>query len=76
MGVLVHGGDRPGGDPGRGLARINGIESAFLSGSFARSDARGAGPAPYDIDIMVLGDPDVDAAMRRAPESRPRCTVP
>jgi predicted nucleotidyltransferase len=42
------------------LARIDGIESAFLYGSFRRADARGYGPAPHDIDVMVLGQPDVD----------------
>src|SRR3954464_12558075 len=43
------------------LARIDGIESAFLYGSFAARMLGGAGPAPHDIDVMVLGDPDVDA---------------
>ncbi len=40
---------------------IDGIQSAFLYGSFA-SRLRGVdGPAPLDIDVMVVGAPDVDA---------------
>ncbi len=42
------------------LARIDGIESAFLYGSFAARMLGDAGPAPHDIDVMVLGEPDVD----------------
>ena len=43
------------------FGRIDGIEFAFLYGSFA-SRLRGVeGPAPLDIDVMVVGDPDVDA---------------
>ncbi|WP_295700095.1 nucleotidyltransferase domain-containing protein [Lapillicoccus sp.] len=43
------------------LARIHGVESAFLYGSFAARLLGDAGPAPHDIDVMVLGEPDVDA---------------
>ena len=43
------------------LGRIDGIESAFLYGSFAARMLGDAGPAPHDIDVMVLGEPDVDA---------------
>jgi DNA-binding transcriptional ArsR family regulator len=43
------------------LARIDGIESAFLYGSFAARMLGEAGPVPRDIDLMVLGEPDVDA---------------
>src|SRR4029078_4301769 len=43
------------------LGRIDGIESAFLYGSFAARMLGGAGLAPHDIDVMVLGEPDVDA---------------
>ena len=42
------------------LALICGIESAFLYGSFAARMLGDAGPAPHDIDLMVLGEPDVD----------------
>ncbi len=43
------------------LARIDRIESAFLYGSIAARMLGEAGPAPHDIDVMVLGEPDVDA---------------
>ena len=43
------------------LARIDGIESAFLYGSFAARLLGVPGTAPHDIDVMVLGQPDVDA---------------
>ena len=40
---------------------IDGIQSAFLYGSFAARLRGVDGPAPHDIDVMVVGDPDVDA---------------
>ena len=43
------------------LARLDGIEAAFLYGSFAARLLGDAGLAPHDIDLMVLGEPDVDA---------------
>ena len=43
------------------LGRIDGIESAFIYGSFAARLLGEPGPAPHDIDLMVLGEPDVDA---------------
>ncbi len=43
------------------LRRIGGIESAFLYGSFAARLRGVDGPAPHDIDMMVVGVPDVDA---------------
>ncbi len=43
------------------LARIDGIESAFLYGSFAARMLRNAGPATNDIDVTLLGEPNVDA---------------
>ncbi len=43
------------------LVRIDGVETAFLYGSFAARMLGVAGPTPHDIDVMVLGTPDVDA---------------
>ena len=43
------------------LAHIDRIDSAFLYGSFAARMVGDAGPAPHGIDVMVLGEPDVDA---------------
>lgn len=42
------------------FSQIDGVESVFLYGSFAARMLGQAGPAPKDIDVMVLGDPDVD----------------
>lgn len=38
-----------------------GSGQGFLYGSFAARMLGDAGPAPHDIDVMVLGEPDVDA---------------
>ena len=43
------------------LGRVGGVESVFLFGSFAARTLGDAGPAPRDIDVMVLGEPDVGA---------------
>lgn len=43
------------------FGRIDGIQSAFLHGSFAARLRGVEGPAPHDIDVMVVGHPDVDA---------------
>ncbi|MFN8126241.1 MAG: helix-turn-helix domain-containing protein [Candidatus Nanopelagicales bacterium] len=57
---------------GRELSGVGGIESAFLYGSFAARMLGQAGPSPQDIDLMVLGEPDVDevyAACSRVEET-------
>jgi predicted nucleotidyltransferase len=43
-----------------GLGRVAGIEDAYLFGSWARRYEGEAGPPPGDIDVVVIGDPDVD----------------
>lgn len=43
------------------LSRIDGVESAFIYGSFAARAAGVAGAAPHDIDLMVIGSPDPEA---------------
>ena len=45
----------------REFSTIERIESAFLYGSVAARLRNVAGRAPQDIDVMVIGDPDVDA---------------
>ena len=42
------------------LSRIPGIESAVLHGSFAARMRGVDGPAPNDIDVLVIGTPDPD----------------
>lgn len=51
------------------LADVGGIESAFIFGSWAARHSGERGPAPNDIDLLVIGDPDLDtlyAACRKA----------
>ena len=43
------------------LADITGIESAYIFGSWAARYSGERGPAPNDIDLLVIGDPDLDA---------------
>jgi hypothetical protein len=43
------------------FAKIEGIESAFLYGSFAARMRSVPGEAPNDIDVMVVGAPDAAA---------------
>jgi len=40
------------------LQAIEGIQSAFLYGSFAARSAGVSGPPPSDIDLMVVGTPE------------------
>lgn len=42
------------------LSQIPGIETAFLHGSFAARMRGVDGPAPNDIDVLVIGTPDPD----------------
>ncbi|MEA4944800.1 MAG: winged helix-turn-helix domain-containing protein [Propionicimonas sp.] len=43
------------------FAAVPGVESAFLYGSFAARMQGIDGPAPQDIDVMVVGTPDAAA---------------
>ena len=43
------------------LGRVEGVELAFLYGSFAARLLGVEGPSPHDVDLMVIGTPDVDA---------------
>ena len=42
------------------LAGIEGIEEAYLFGSWAARHLGEPGPPPSDIDVLVVGDPDPD----------------
>lgn len=46
------------------MSQIVGITSAFLYGSFAARSRGHDGPAPNDIDVMVIGTPDLDAVYK------------
>ena len=53
----------------RQLSEVPGIEEAFVYGSWAARYHGERGPAPRDIDLLVIGEPDLDAlyaACRRA----------
>jgi len=42
------------------LERLSGIDDAYLYGSWARRYEGEPGPPPRDIDVVVIGDPDLD----------------
>jgi len=50
------------------LSKLDGIEEAFLFGSWARRYEGEPGPSPSDIDVVVIGEPDVDAVYEAAGE--------
>lgn len=43
------------------LASVEGVQTAFVFGSFAARMKGKDGPAPHDIDLMVIGNPDPEA---------------
>jgi predicted nucleotidyltransferase len=43
------------------LHEVAGLEAAYLFGSWAARYAGDRGPAPHDIDVLVIGQPDRDA---------------
>ncbi|KYH45315.1 winged helix-turn-helix domain-containing protein [Branchiibius sp. NY16-3462-2] len=43
------------------LGTVSGIERAFIYGSWARRYFGESGPLPEDVDLMVIGAPDVGA---------------
>jgi len=45
----------------RSLADVTGVKSAFVFGSWAARYHGERGAAPNDIDLLVIGDPDLDA---------------
>jgi predicted nucleotidyltransferase len=42
------------------LAGVPGVEAAFIFGSWAARYEGEHGPAPNDVDVLVIGDPDRD----------------
>jgi DNA-binding Lrp family transcriptional regulator len=46
---------------GEALAPVDGIEDAFVFGSWARRYCGERGDAPSDLDVLVVGEPDPDA---------------
>lgn len=49
------------------LAKVDGVDDAFIFGSWAARYEGATGPPPNDIDLLVVGNPDLDklyAALR------------
>ena len=46
--------------PSHWLQRVPGIEYASIYGSWARRYRGEAGTEPHDIDLLVVGNPDLD----------------
>jgi DNA-binding transcriptional ArsR family regulator len=59
------------------VSGVAGIEKAFIFGSWAARYHGEPGPAPHDIDLIVVGEPDLDAlyAACRRGESQLRLDV-
>lgn len=48
------------------LGGIHGVRHAFIYGSWAARYAGETGPVPGDVDVLVVGDADLDALQERA----------
>ena len=46
------------------LSRIKGVDVAFIYGSFAARASGTVGPAPQDVDVLVIGNPERDEVFR------------
>ena len=54
------------------LARVDGVEEAFLYGSWAERYLGTPGAVPHDIDVLVIGSPDRDDVEDAADRARHR----
>jgi len=54
---------------GERLAGVDGIEDAYIFGSWARRYEGEPGAPPGDIDVVVIGEPDVDAVYETCREA-------
>ena len=52
------------------LSAVPGVEEAYLFGSWADRYVGERGPVPGDIDVLVVGDPDVEAVDGAAMEAQ------
>jgi predicted nucleotidyltransferase len=57
---------------GEEFETVAGIEQLFIYGSWAARDAGEPGPAPNDIDLLVIGQPDRDAIYEAAKAAQHR----
>jgi hypothetical protein len=51
---------------------LDGIEQSFIFGSWAARYAGQSGPAPHDVDVLLVGVPDRDAAYEAARRAEQR----
>ena len=61
---------------GEELADIEGITQAYLFGSWAARYEGVAGPAPADLDVLVVGSPDRDAVHEAVLRAERRLGMP
>lgn len=54
------------------LAGVPGVSRAYIYGSWAARHSGEAGPVPHDLDVLVVGDADLDALDDVAREARAR----
>lgn len=57
------------------LGRLDGVDAAFLYGSWARRYLGEAGPPPHDIDVLVVGSPDRDDVYDAAEDAERRLAL-
>jgi predicted nucleotidyltransferase len=51
------------------LTRLDGVDEAYVFGSWAERYAGRPGPTPGDIDLLLVGEPDRDEAYALAKEA-------
>lgn len=51
------------------LGGLAGVAQAFIYGSWARRYVGEAGPEPSDVDLMIIGEPDVSEVRQRAEQA-------
>jgi hypothetical protein len=54
------------------FARLSGAEQVFIFGSWAARYAGEVGPAPNDVDVLLVGTPDRDQAYEAAQRAQDR----
>jgi predicted nucleotidyltransferase len=54
------------------MATLPGVDQAFIFGSWAARYAGQPGPAPHDVDVLLVGAPDRDEAYAAADRAQQR----
>jgi len=57
---------------GQEFGALGNVERIFIYGSWAARYAGEQGPAPHDVDVLVIGQPDRDAAFEAARRAEER----